>query len=179
MELYNIKVKNIDGSEQNLEEYRGKVLLIVNTATRCGLSSQYEGLEKLYAKYKDKGFDILNFPSNQFLKQAPEPNEEIAKICQLKYGATFKTFAKIDVNGKDAAPLYVYLKEKGKEEIENRESLSFKDRIVKLGTSILGSEIKWNFTKFLIDREGNVVRRFAPTVTPEDLEAELEKEILR
>ena len=174
MELYNIKVKNIDGSEQNLEEYRGKVLLIVNTATRCGLSSQYEGLEKLYAKYKEKGFEILNFPSNQFLKQAPEPNEEIAKICQLKYGTTFKTFAKIDV-----ALLYVYLKEKGKEEIENREALSFKDRIVKLGTSILGSEIKWNFTKFLIDREGNVVRRFAPTVTPEDLEAELEKEILR
>ena len=136
-------------------------------------------MEKLYAKYKEKGFEILNFPSNQFLKQAPEPNEEIAKICQLKYGTTFKTFAKIDVNGKDAAPLYVYLKEKGKEEIENRESLSFKDRIAKLGNSILGSEIKWNFTKFLIDREGNVVRRFAPTVTPEDLEAELEKEILR
>ena len=99
-------------------------------------------MEKLYEKYKDKGFEILNFPSNQFLKQAPEPNEEIAKICQLKYGTTFKTFAKIDVNGKDAAPLYVYLKEKGKEEIENRESLSFKDRIAKLGNSILGSDVE-------------------------------------
>lgn len=175
MEIYNIKVKNIDGSEQTLDEYRGKVLLIVNTATRCGLTSQYEGLEKLYKKYKNQGFEILDFPSNQFLKQAPEPNEEIVQICQLKYGTTFKTFAKIDVNGKDTAPLYSYLKEKGKEEIENREALSFKDRIAKLGNAILGSEIKWNFTKFLVDREGNVIRRFAPTITPEDLENELEK----
>lgn len=108
MTIYDFKVKNVDGTEETLEKYRGKVLLIVNTATRCGLTSQYEGLEKLYEKYRDKGFEILDFPSNQFLKQAPESSKEIAEFCQLRYGTKFKTFAKIDVNGKDADPLYIF-----------------------------------------------------------------------
>lgn len=149
MTIYDFKVKNVDGTEETLEKYKGKVLLIVNTATRCGLTSQYEGLEKLYEKYRDKGFEILDFPSNQFLKQAPESSEEIAEFCQLKYGTKFKTFAKIDVNGKNADPLYIYLKEKASEEIKNRETDSFKDKLEKLGQTLLGKEIKWNFTKFL------------------------------
>ena len=140
MTIYDFKVKNVDGTEETLEKYKGKVLLIVNTATRCGLTSQYEGLEKLYEKYRDKGFEIL----------APESSEEIAEFCQLKYGTKFKTFAKIDVNGKNADPLYIYLKEKASEEIKNRETDSFKDKLEKLGQTLLGKVIKWNFTKFLI-----------------------------
>lgn len=156
MTIYDFKVKNVDGTEETLEKYRGKVLLIVNTATRCGLTSQYEGLEKLYEKYRDKGFEILDFPSNQFLKQAPESSEEIAEFCQLRYGTKFKTFAKIDVNGKDADPLYIYLKDKANEEIKNRETDSFKDKLEKLGQTLLGKEIKWNFTKFLIGKDGEI-----------------------
>ena len=170
MTIYDFKVKNVDGTEETLEKYRGKVLLIVNTATRCGLTSQYEGLEKLYEKYRDKGFEILDFPSNQFLKQAPESSEEIAEFCQLRYGTKFKTFAKIDVNGKDADPLYIYLKDKANEEIKNRETDSFKDKLEKLGQTLLGKEIKWNFTKFLIGKDGEIIGRFSPTVTPDEID---------
>ena len=175
MTIYDFKVKNVDGTEETLEKYRGKVLLIVNTATRCGLTSQYEGLEKLYEKYRDKGFEILDFPSNQFLKQAPESSKEIAEFCQLRYGTEFKTFAKIDVNGKDADPLYIYLKDRASEEVKNRETDSFKDKLEKLGQTLLGKEIKWNFTKFLIDSEGNVVDRFAPTTNPKKIRKDIEK----
>ena len=171
MTIYDFKVKNVDGTEETLEKYKGKVLLIVNTATRCGLTSQYEGLEKLYEKYRDKGFEILDFPSNQFLKQAPESSEEIAEFCQLKYGTKFKTFAKIDVNGKNADPLYIYLKEKASD--------SFKDKLEKLGQTLLGKEIKWNFTKFLIGKDGEIIGRFSPTVTPDEIDAEVARAILK
>ena len=179
MTIYDFKVKNVDGTEETLEKYKGKVLLIVNTATRCGLTSQYEGLEKLYEKYRDKGFEILDFPSNQFLKQAPESSKEIAEFCQLRYGTEFKTFAKIDVNGKDADPLYIYLKDRASEEVKNRETDSFKDKLEKLGQTLLGKEIKWNFTKFLIGKDGEIIGRFSPTVSPDELDAEVARAILK
>ena len=154
MSIYDYKVKQIDGKMQNIAKYRGKVLLIVNTATHCGFTPQYEGLEKLYEKYHQDGLEILDFPCNQFANQAPESNEEIAKICTLRYKTTFETFAKIDVNGKNADPLYKYLKKQ------------------KGG---LLSAIKWNFTKFLVDRDGKVVKRFASNVEPDKIEADIKK----
>lgn len=150
MGLYDIQVKEANGNEVSLKDYEGKVLLIVNTATGCGFTPQYEGLQKLYDKYKDQGFEILDFPCNQFGNQAPGSNDEIHEFCTLKYNTTFPLFSKIDVNGKNADPLFVYLKENSK--------------------GFLGSNIKWNFTKFLVDRNGNVLERFAPTVEPEKIE---------
>ena len=136
-------------------EYKGKVVLIVNTASKCGFTKQYEGLEELYEKYKDQGFVILGFPCNQFGAQEPGGNEEIKNFCTSTFSVTFPMMSKIDVNGDDADPLYKFLKkEKG---------------------GILGDDIKWNFTKFLIDREGNVVDRFASQKTPKALEKEVEK----
>ena len=141
----------------SLSEYRGKTLLIVNTATECGFTPQYEGLQDLYEKYQAQGLEILDFPCNQFGNQAPGTEEEIVDFCQSRYGVTFRQFAKISVNGDDEHPLYTYLKsQKG---------------------GFLGSRIKWNFTKFLVDREGNVVERFASTVTPESIESKI-KELL-
>lgn len=155
MNLYDITVKAQDGSDVSLGEYRGKVLLVVNTATGCGFTPQYEGLEYLYGKYRQQGLEILDFPCNQFGHQAPGTDAQITAFCQTKYNVTFRQFKKIDVNGADEAQLYTYLKkEKG---------------------GILGSSIKWNFTKFLIDRDGSVIERFAPTVKPEQLEAEIVK----
>ena len=157
MNVYDFTVKDAAGAEVPLSDYRGKVLLIVNTATGCGFTPQYEGLQDLYEKYRAEGFEILDFPCNQFLKQAPGTEAEIVDFCQSRYGVTFKQFAKIKVNGKEAAPLYVYLKkEKG---------------------GVFGGRIKWNFTKFLVDREGRVAARFAPAVTPADLDARV-KELL-
>lgn len=153
MSLYEIKIKEQDGTEISLSEYRGKVLLIVNTATGCGFTPQYEGLQDLYEKYHDKGLEILDFPCNQFGHQAPGTDEEITNFCQSRYGVTFKQFKKIDVNGKNEEPLYTYLKQQKK--------------------GVFNSNIKWNFTKFLIDKEGNVVERFAPTVKPEQIDARI------
>lgn len=150
MSIYDYSVKDTKGNEVSLKEYAGKVLLIVNTATACGFTPQYKELQDLYLKYKDKGFEILDFPCNQFGKQAPGSNDEIASFCEMKYKTTFKTCGKIDVNGKLADPLYVYLKE--------QES------------GFLGESIKWNFTKFLIDKEGNVVDRYAPITRPSKIE---------
>lgn len=150
MAIYDFVMKDAEGSQVSLADYKGKVLLIVNTATGCGFTPQYEGLENLYKKYQEQGFEILDFPCNQFGNQAPGTEQEITSFCQLNYGVSFKQFAKIEVNGANESPLYTYLKkQKG---------------------GILGSAIKWNFTKFLVDREGNVVGRFAPTETPEKLE---------
>jgi len=126
------------------------VLLIVNTATGCGFTPQYEGLEMLYKKYKDKGFEILDFPCNQFANQAPGTDAEIVSFCQLKYNVSFKQFSKIEVNGENESPLYTYLKSEKK--------------------GFLGNNIKWNFTKFLVNKEGQVVERYAPTTTPEAIE---------
>lgn len=153
MKFYDFTVKDRAGEDVSLADYKGKVLLVVNTATGCGFTPQYEGLQKLYDAHKDKGFEILDFPCNQFGNQAPGSNEEIQSFCTLNYGTTFPRFAKVDVNGKNASALYKFLKkQKG---------------------SLLGSSIKWNFTKFLVDREGNVVKRFAPTDTPESIESDI------
>ena len=153
MTFYDFSVKGRAGEDISLADYKGKVLLVVNTATGCGFTPQYEGLQKLYDSHQDKGFEILDFPCNQFANQAPGTNDEIQSFCTLNYGTTFPRFAKIDVNGKNASDLFKFLKkEKG---------------------SVLGSSIKWNFTKFLIDREGNVVKRFAPTDTPESIESDI------
>lgn len=150
MTVYDFKMKDAKGNEIDLSDYKGKVLLIVNTATGCGFTPQYEGLQKLYDKYNEKGFEILDFPCNQFGNQAPGSDEEIVSFCTLKYNTTFKQFSKIEVNGANEAPLYKFLKsQKG---------------------GLLNSAIKWNFTKFLLDKEGNVVGRFAPTDTPAKLE---------
>ncbi len=150
MSIYTYSVKDTKGNDVSLELYKGKVLLVVNTATACGFTPQYKELQDLYLKYKDKGFEILDFPCNQFGKQAPGSNDELASFCEMKYKTTFQTFAKIDVNGKSADPLYVYLKEQEK--------------------GFLGEAIKWNFTKFLIDKEGNVVDRYAPITRPLKIE---------
>ncbi len=155
MEIYDFKVKDNKGNEVNLEEYRGKVLLIVNTATGCGFTPQYDGLQNLYEKYKEKGFEILDFPCNQFGEQAPGTGEEIAAFCNARYGITFKQFAKIEVNGGNEEPLYKYLKTQKK--------------------GLLNGNIKWNFTKFLVNKNGDVVGRYAPTVAPEKIKKDIEE----
>ena len=155
MNIYDFKVRNAKGVEVPMTEYQGKVLLIVNTATGCGFTPQYEGLQNLYDKYKDKGLEILDFPCNQFGHQAPGTEEEIQEFCTLKYKTTFPLFSKIDVNGKNAAPLFTYLKnQKG---------------------GFLGDDIKWNFTKFLVSRDGKVVERYAPVTKPEKIENDILK----
>lgn len=153
--FYTLKAEAIDGEEITMDRYKGKVVLIVNTASKCGLTPQYEGLEKLYKMYKDKGLVILGFPCNQFSNQEPGTNKDIAEFCSLNYGVSFQMFSKIDVNGADTHPVYRFLKSQ------------------KGGT--FGEDIKWNFAKFLIDREGNVVNRYAPTSKPESLKEDIEK----
>ncbi|MDR0948949.1 MAG: glutathione peroxidase [Lachnospiraceae bacterium] len=153
MSLYEYDVKAMDGSMQSLSTYKGKVLLIVNTATGCAFTPQYEGLESLYEKYSDQGFVILDFPCNQFGSQAPGTEEEIHTFCTGRYGITFPQFAKIDVNGEKEDPLYTYLKnEKG---------------------GFISNKVKWNFTKFLVDREGTIVDRFGPTQPPHTIDAKI------
>jgi glutathione peroxidase len=152
MSLYDHEARSLDGRPVALGDYRGKVLLIVNTASRCGFTPQFTGLEALYRKYRDQGLEILGFPCNQFGAQEPGNAEEIASFCSLTYDVTFPMFGKIEVNGPKAHPLYTYLKAQKK--------------------GLLGSEgIKWNFTKFLIDRNGQVTERYAPTTPPEQLDA--------
>ena len=155
MSVYDYSAKTLDGQDASLADYRGQVLLIVNTASKCGLTPQYEGLEALYRDYKDRGLTVLGFPCNQFGAQEPGNAEEIASFCSLTYDVTFPMLAKIDVNGPSAHPLYGFLKKEQK--------------------GLLGTEgIKWNFTKFLIGRDGEVVERFAPTTKPEDLKVAVE-----
>ena len=154
--IYSIGVKTIDGASTTLEPYRGKVMLIVNTASKCGFTSQFAGLETLYRRYKGRGFVVLGFPCNQFASQEPLSEPQIRNFCQVNYGVTFPMFAKIDVNGPNAHPLYSHLKQSA--------------------PGILRSEaIKWNFTKFLVDREGRVVRRYAPSTKPEEIASDIEK----
>jgi glutathione peroxidase len=154
--IYDFKVNDIHGKPVKLDVYKGKVLLVVNTASKCGFTPQYKGLEALYRKLKPRGLEILGFPCNQFGGQEPGSEEEIESFCEVNYGVTFPLFAKVDVNGSGAAPLYAYLK--------------------KARPGLLGSEaIKWNFTKFLVDREGNVVERYAPNAEPASLEGDVEK----
>ena len=155
MSIYDYSVKAQDGSDITLADYRDKVLLIVNTATGCGFTPQYEGLQDLYEKYEPQGLEILDFPCNQFANQAPGSDEEITDFCQSRYGVTFRQFKKIKVNGEGEEPLYTFLKSQQK--------------------GVMGNNIKWNFTKFLVDWKGNVVARFAPTVTPEKLDEQIKK----
>lgn len=175
MNVYDFTVQNNRHEEVSLENYKGKVLLIVNTATKCGLTPQYDALEALYKKYRDRGFEILDFPSNQFLKQAPGTDEEIDSFCTLTFNTTFPRFAKLDVNGKNTAPLFAYLKEQMPTDIEDDASKAFDKKIKLLKPFSATGDIKWNFGKFLINREGNVVARFSPAYVPEALEAEIEK----
>jgi glutathione peroxidase len=153
--LSDFKATTLDGREQSLADYAGKVVLVVNTASQCGLTPQFEGLEELYTRYADQGFVVLGFPCNQFAGQEPGTAEEIGEFCQKNYGVDFPMFDKIDVNGDDAHPLFKWLRtEKG---------------------GVLGSAIKWNFTKFLVGRDGQVIKRYAPTTAPESLSEDIEK----
>ena len=155
-DVWGFEAQTIDGQRVPLSRYKGKVLLIVNTASKCGFTPQYKGLEALYRKYHDKGLEVLGFPCNQFGAQEPGSASEIEQFCEINYGVTFPLFAKVDVNGDGAAPVYKFLKS------------------AKPG--LLGSEaIKWNFTKFLVDRSGAVVERYAPKTKPGDMEADIEK----
>jgi glutathione peroxidase len=156
MSIYDINVKTIDGQEISMSKYKGKVLLIVNVASKCGFTSQYEGLENLYEKYKNNDFMVLGFPSNQFANQEPESNERIKDFCTINFGVNFDMFAKIDVNGENESPLYTFLKSNQK--------------------GILGTEnIKWNFTKFLVDKDGTVVDRYGSASSPESIENDIKK----
>ena len=155
MNVLDFKAVDIDGNLQDLSQYKGKVLLIVNTASKCGFTPQYKGLETLYQKLEDKGLVVLGFPSNQFNSQEPGENDDIKNFCEINYGVSFPMFSKIDVNGPTAHPIYKYLKKELK--------------------GFPGSELKWNFTKFLIDSNGNPSKRFSPLTKPEKLRKDIEK----
>lgn len=153
--IYQFQAQRLTGEIQSLADYQGQVLLIVNTASKCGFTPQFEGLEKIYQQYQAQGFSVLGFPCNQFGGQDPASNAEIGEFCQFNYGVTFPMFAKIEVNGENAHPLFDYLKNHAK--------------------GLLGSEmIKWNFTKFLVGRDGQVVKRYAPTTKPEEIAKDIE-----
>lgn len=154
-QFYTFTAKTLGDKEISMDTYRGKVVLVVNTASKCGLTPQYKGLQQLYDKYKDRGFEILGFPCNQFANQEPGDEESIKQTCYINYGVTFPMFAKIDVNGDNAHPIFKYLK--------------------KELPGLLVPHIKWNFTKFLIDREGKPVKRFAPKDSPASIESHIEK----
>lgn len=179
MSIYDYKVKNRNGKDISIADYKGKVLIIVNTATGCGFTPQYDGLEKLYKEYHEKGLEILDFPCNQFGNQAPGTDEEIHQFCQFKYNTSFDQFTKIDVNGENESPLYTYIKNEVKEDIivgmKNQIAMKAIEKIS--STCKKDEDIKWNFTKFLIDREGNIIARYSPTFKPEDMEEKI-KEII-
>ncbi len=154
--IYDFECETIDGKAQPLSKFKGKVLLIVNTASKCGFTPQYDGLEALYKKHKKGGLEVLGFPCNQFGNQEPGTNEDIQNFCSSKFDVSFPLFAKVDVNGSGTHPLYQYLKEEA--------------------PGVLGSSgVKWNFTKFLVDKDGNVLERFAPKTKPEEIESAIEK----
>ena len=155
MKFYDFQARKMNGQEISMHEYEGKVVLVVNTASKCGLTPQFKELQEIYEEYKSNGFEILGFPCNQFAKQDSGSNEEIHEFCQFNYGVSFNMFEKINVNGKDAHPLYKYLKNEAK--------------------GLLSKEIKWNFTKFLIDTNGNVIKRYAPTVSPLKIKNDIEE----
>ncbi|OWR32961.1 glutathione peroxidase [Saccharibacillus sp. O23] len=156
MSVYDYEARTSKGEEVKLSDYRGKVVLIVNTASKCGFTPQFQGLQELYDKYHDRGLEILGFPSNQFMEQDPGSNEEILEFCQLNYGVKFPMFEKTDVKGDNAHPLFRYLSDEA--------------------PGLMGSKsVKWNFTKFLIDKEGKPVKRFAPQTSPDQLEKDIEK----
>lgn len=175
MNIYDFSVTSNQGETISLSEYKGKVLLVVNTAIKCGLTPQYTALQELYDKYKDKGLVVLDFPCNQFLKQAPGTDEEISEFCSLNYSTTFPRFAKIDVNGKNASPLFVWLKEQAPVDQGDAESASFEKKVKVLTLGNKSGDIKWNFGKFLIDRNGNMAGRYSPAFSPNQLEQDIIK----
>lgn len=155
-EIYSYKANDIKGNEISMGDFQGKVIVIVNTASKCGFTPQFQGLEELYEQYKERGLVILGFPCNQFLKQDPGSDAEISEFCSLNYGVSFPMFSKIDVNGEDTHPLFQYLKSQAK--------------------GLMGSEkVKWNFTKFLVDQNGEVIKRYAPNTEPKEMANEIEK----
>lgn len=177
-EIYNYKIKNRKGEEVDMADYKGKVLLVVNTATGCGFTPQYDGLEKLYKKYHKNGLEILDFPCNQFGHQAPGSDEEIHEFCTAKYNTTFDQMAKIEVNGDKTEPLYTYLKD---EMPDDPEPKGMKNKLAMKAISampVVSKEkgfIKWNFTKFIVDKDGKVVGRYGPTDTPEQMEDKIKE----
>ena len=178
--IYDIMVKDMDGSDVSLANYKGKVLLIVNVASKCGLTPQYEGLEALYQKYKDQGLEILAFPCNQLLEQEPGTNEEIQSFCSLNYNVTFPLFDKIDVNGEAESPLYTYLKKqapfKGYPEGAEEFAAMLDEIHQKTGTGFdQGDAIRWNFGKFLVSKDGKTILRFEPMVTPDMMEEAIQE----
>ena len=179
MNVYDFEATNPDGSTTSLKDYEGKVLLIVNTATGCGFTPQYEELEQLYADHRGEGFEILDFPCNQFANQAPEDDEEIHEFCTMKFGTEFPQFKKGDVNGDNANPLFVHLStEKPHTGFNGLKGIAMK-KVAKSVDKEYGDKayIKWNFTKFLVDRSGNVIERFEPTVSMKDVRAAVEAQL--
>ena len=177
MSIYDYSIVGRNGKEINLKEYKGKVLIIVNTATGCGFTPQYEGLEKLYKDYHDKGLEIIDIPCNQFGNQAPGTDDEIHEFCALKYNTSFDQFTKADVNGDNELPLYTYLKEQIKKDkidgLKNKMAMKAVEKISK--TTKKEGDIKWNFTKFLVDKEGKVIERYSPTFKPMDMEEDIKQ----
>ncbi|PKL32973.1 MAG: glutathione peroxidase [Spirochaetae bacterium HGW-Spirochaetae-10] len=155
MSLHELKATRNDGKEEGLDSYKGKVLLVVNTASQCGFTPQYKGLQELYTKHREKGFEVLGFPCDQFGHQEPGSDEEIHSFCERNFGVTFPLFKKTEVNGDNTHPVFEYLK--------------------KNAPGLLGQRIKWNFTKFLVDGQGKVIKRYAPTTTPEKIESDIQQ----
>lgn len=156
MSIYDLHVKTINGDEKSMDTYRGKVLVIVNTASKCGFTPQYKALQELYERYQPEGLEILGFPCNQFMSQEPGTEEDIKSFCELNYGVSFPMFAKVDVNGPKAHPLFAHLTNEA--------------------PGLLGSKaVKWNFTKFLVDRDGKAVERFSPNTDPKEMEETIQK----
>lgn len=178
MSIYDIQATTIQGKEVKLEDYKGKVLIIVNTASKCGFTPQYTDLQKLHEQYKAQGLEILGFPCNQFNEQEPGSHEEVESFCQINYGVKFQLFEKTDVRGQDAHPVFRYLTEqvpfKGFDLTTSSGKLLHAFLQEKHPELLSGDEVKWNFTKFVIDREGNVVGRFEPTFEPMDMEPTIE-----
>lgn len=183
MSIYQFTANDIDGNPVSLDQYKGKVLMIVNTASKCGLTPQYEELQALYSQYRDQGLEILGFPCNQFLGQEPGSAEEIKGFCAFNYGVEFPIFEKIDVNGSDAHPLFNYLKENTPlKDPENKDSAGQKlFGLLKeqFPAFLMGNAIRWNFTKFVVDRDGNLTDRFEPMVSPKAMEARIQELLQR
>lgn len=180
MGIYDYTMKDIKGRDVPLSEYKGKLVMIVNIANKCGFTPQYKGLEKLYSSYKDKGFVILGFPCDQFLHQMPGTGEQISSFCKMNYGVSFPLFAKIEVNGPQEAPLYTYLKKTAPfRGFEAKDASKVIQKALKENypDNLTGDGIKWNFTKFLISRDGAKVTRFEPTMTPEELDPIIRKSL--
>ena len=175
--IYDFKALASNGKEIDFKEYEGKVLLIINTASKCGFTPQFDGLEQLNQKYKDRGLVCIGFPCNQFKEQDPGSDGEVSEFCRLNYGVTFQIMKKTDVNGKDEHPIYTWLKEKApKEEYKGLKAKGTHALLKKLSSSVeKESDIMWNFTKFLVGRDGKTVKRFPPTTEPKDIEADIEE----